>query len=374
MKTKVTYIISRINKALAFEWTAELIDKQKIELSFILLNDSNSEIEKYLLGNGFEVKQINYKNKFDIPKAFFKTLFFLLKQKPQVVHTHLFDANLVGLLAAKICGIKKRIYTRHHSSYHHDYFPGAVKYDRFCNYLATDIIATTHIVKEILDKKEFVPENKIKLIYHGFKLESFINVPEQEVTALRRKYNTQNFYPVIGIISRYTEWKGVQYTIPAFKKILSEYPNAKLILANASGDHSASIKELLKEIPENNYVEIEFENNLFALYKLLDVFVHVPIDKYCEAFGQIYVEALAATVPSVFTISGIANDFIKHEYNALVVEYKNSESIYKAISAIISNKSLSEKIIANGKNDVQRLFPISKMISELELLYLGNDK
>lgn len=370
MKTKVTYIISHINKALAFEWAAELIDKNKIELSFVLLNNSNSEIEKYLVAKGFKVKQIKYKDKFDIPKAFLKTLFFLIKEKPQIIHTHLFDANIVGLLAAKFCGIKKRIYTRHHSSYHHDYFPNAVKYDKLCNRLSTNIVAITNNVKEILIEKECVPENKITLIHHGFKLESFINVPEQDVILLKQKYTTQNFYPVIGVISRYTEWKGIQYILPAFKKILMDHPNAKLILANATGDYSNDIKELLKDIPQKNYTEIEFENNLFALYKLFDVFVHAPINNYCEAFGQIYVEALASSIPSVFTLSGIANDFIKHEQNAMVVDHKNSESIYKAITAIISNKELSAKIIFNGKNDVQRLFPISKMISELELLYL----
>ena len=40
----------------------------------------------------------------------------LLKIKPHTVHTHLFDANLSGLMAAKLLGIKKRIYTRHHST------------------------------------------------------------------------------------------------------------------------------------------------------------------------------------------------------------------------------------------------------------------
>ena len=131
MKTKVTYVISLINKAVSFEWTAELMDKQKVELSFILLSHQNSELEKYLVTNGFDVKHINYKNKFDLPKALISSILFLLKKRPDAVHAHLFEGSLVGLSAAWLCAIKKRIYTRHHSSYHHDRELGAYYLARF---------------------------------------------------------------------------------------------------------------------------------------------------------------------------------------------------------------------------------------------------
>jgi glycosyltransferase involved in cell wall biosynthesis len=371
LKTKVTYVISNINKAFAFEWIAEKLDKKKIELSFILLNEGNSEIEKYLVSNEYLVKRINYKNKFDIPKALLITLIFLFKHKPKVVHTHLFEANLIGLSAAWFCRIKKRIYTRHHSSYHHDYFPNMVKYDRFCNFLATDIIAITQIVKEILIEKEGTAINKIHLINHGFKLENFSNIEKNSLQKLKQKYNSDSHFPVVGVISRYTEWKGIQYIIPAFQKLLVSYPNAKLILANAKGDYKREIKELLVQLPKNNYIEIEFENDIFSLYQLFDIFVHVPIDKYTEAFGQIYIEALASRVPSIFTISGIANDFIQHQNNALVVDYKNTEQIYLALTELMLNHNLKDKIIHNGFNDVNKMFQLSKMIFDLEKLYLN---
>ncbi len=44
--------------------------------------------------------------------------------------------------------------------------------------------------------------------------------------------------------------------------------------------------------------------------------MHVTIGKHYEAFGQIYVEALAAGIPSVFTLTGIAPEIIEHEHNA----------------------------------------------------------
>ena len=104
------------------------------------------------------------------------------------------------------------------------------------------------------------------------------------------------------------------------------------------------------------------------MYQLFDVFIHVPIDKEVEAFGQIYVEALAAGIPSIFTLSGVASEFIKHEHNALVVEYENENDIYNALIRLIQNQSIREKLITNGKIASER-FNLNKMISKLEELY-----
>ncbi len=372
MAIKVTYIISNINKALAFEWIAEEINRQKIELSFILLNPAESELETSLKQLGFLVKRITYHNKKSIPFAIIETIRFLKREKINIVHTHLFDANIVGLIAAKLAGIKKRIYTRHHSSYHHEYYPHAIKYDKLCNALATDIIAITATVRDILIKKEGVSYKKIITIEHGFKLSVFEEQTNDAIYSLKQKYNPADQAPVVGVISRYTEWKGIQYIIPAFKKILQTYPNAKLILANANGNYSREIKELLKTIPFQNYTEIIFEKELGALYQLFDVFVHTPIDNHSEAFGQTYIEALAVGIPSVFTLSGIANDFIIHKKNALVVDYKNPEAIFESIFELLNDTDLSRKLVSQGKIDVRDRFKLSKMIVNLESLYLEN--
>ena len=64
---------------------------------------------------------------------------------------------------------------------------------------------------------------------------------------------------VIGVISRYTEWKGIQYIIPAFKQLLNDFPNALLILANAKGGYQAAIKSQLTTHPKDSFTEILFD-------------------------------------------------------------------------------------------------------------------
>ncbi len=371
MKKNLTIILSGIHKAISFEWTAELLPKDKFNISFILMNPGDSEMEHYLMRNHITFKRITYHGKKDLLKAFIEIFFFLAKNKADFVHTHLFDANIAGLTAAYFCRVPKRVYSRHHAMDHHRFFPGAVKYDRFINRIATNIIAVSENVRHILADYDKADPCKIYVIPHGFRFGDFDLLSEKRVAALKSKYETQGKFPVIGIISRYTIWKGVQYIIPAFKKLLSQYPDALLVLANAGGNYQAEIRKLLLEIPEKNFIEIPFEEDFIALYKLFDIFIHAPVDKECEAFGQTYVEALASGIPSVFTLSGIASDFIRHRHNAWVVDYKNSDQIYAGIVSLLTDKSLCDKIATNGKQEVHKLFAIEKMIRGFEKVYLS---
>lgn len=370
MSTSVCYILSNINKALAFEWIAARLNHQRFELHFILLNPGESVIEEVLQEKNILFSRITYHGKKDIPKAIRQIYTYLIRNRIQIVHCHLFDANIAGLLAAKLAGVKKRIYTRHHSTLHHQYFPRAIWYDHFINWLATDIVAISKNVRQILIEKEFVQENKITLIHHGFDLTGFVNPDSEKVKSFSEKYHTSGKAPVIGVIARYTDWKGIQYIIPAFGRLRQTYPQAHLVLANASGNYKTEIHRLLDELPAESYTEIPFENDLFSLYELFDVFVHVPVSSEIEAFGQTYVEALAAGVPSVFTLSGVAVEFIEHEKNALVVPFEDSDSIYKACMRILNHETLKQTLVIKGKKSVQEKFALARMIEKLEKLYL----
>lgn len=359
----IFYVVSDIDKSLGLEWTANAFKKRDLEVRWVLLNKGESELEKYLLLLGVEVHRIPFSSKRSLPLSLLAILRLVLKYKPRILHTHLFDASLCGLLAAWICRVPKRIVTRHHATFHHRYFPRAVFYDKIITALATHVVAVSESVKQILVEKENTAPAKVSVCHHGFDFNYFSQINETRVVALREKYALLEHQPVIGIISRYEEWKGIQYIIPAFDQLLQNYPDAKLVLANAKGRYSESIQGLLKPLPDKSYIEIPFESDLKSLYSCFDVFIHCPIDEDIEAFGQIYVEALIMKIPSIFTLSGIAKEFIRHEHNALVVPFQNSDAIYQSMQRILQEKNLSAHLTENGFQDVKQRFDLEQMIN-----------
>lgn len=369
MKKKIVYIISDIDRAVGFEDIHTFL-KEKFDFTFILLNKGDSYFERHCQTNKIPCFRISYFGKKSILQATLKTYSLLKKINPDIVHTHLVDASIVGLTAAKFASIKKRIHTRHHSDFHHVYFPHAIKYDKYINRMSCKIIAVSDSVKKILTERENVPAKKVTTIHHGFKINEFNSIAQERIITLQKKYNPTNQFPVIGVISRYTEWKGIQNIIPAFKQVLKTHPNALLILANAKGSYKEQIDKLLNDLPKDNYKEIVFEHDLHALYKLFNVFVHVPITNTAEAYGQVYIEAFLSKVPSIYTKSGIANAFDNREKICVFVDNEHNVSQIKtAILEILNDTEGVTKMTEKAYDYACQNFSLEHQMANFEKLY-----
>ncbi|GAC1419424.1 MAG: glycosyltransferase [Flavisolibacter sp.] len=367
-KIRVLLIISDIKKALSYEWTAEFINKKKYEIFFIILNNEGTELENYLLQNDFYVKRVNVRGKKDWPTAIINTYRIIKSLRPDVVHCHMLQANIIGLIASRLAGVPMRIYTRHHSSEHHVYFPRGILLDKLANRLATHIIAISGVVKRILIEWEKAKKSKVILIPHGFLLYEFSNLEETRLLDFKNKYGLDNKYPVIGVVSRFTKWKGIQYIIPAYRKLLELYPNGMLLLLNAVGDYEEGINKMVRDLPASSYRLIAFENDIGAAYQTMDVLVHVPIDAYSEAFGQVYIESLSAGIPSIFTKSGIANEEAFNNEVAVIVDYKSSKQIFLGVIEILKDKVRTNQRILAGK-ELAAHYNFIFYIERLEELY-----
>jgi glycosyltransferase involved in cell wall biosynthesis len=364
---KVLYIISNVFKSHVFEWTADGLNAD-YDLTFLLLNETGSALEDFLIARKIKIKRIRYRDKWDLFSAGVRTFFHVLFNRPHIVHAHLLDAQLIGLTTAWLLRINKRIYTRHTSNYHQEYHPGGVRLDRWSNKMATDIISISQATDKTLIELEGVDPGKITRIPHGFDMNVFSNVGEERIRNVKIRWDIAGG-PVVGVIARQIEWKGIQYIIPAFNRFLNEYPDACLVLANATGPYSTEIQNLLVETPKRNFVLIPFEADVAALYKNFDIYVHTPVDAVCEAFGQTYVEALALGIPAVFTLSGIASEFVIHNVNAYVAGFRNSEDIVQGLFKIQKDVGYRKDLIENGKKSVIYRFENTITIGKLKQLY-----
>lgn len=365
---KVVYIVSKISRWVSFEWICEY--PRGFELIFIVLSTSHSHFTQYLDSNLIKNYKLFLDGIMSYPQLTREIFRILRKERPDIVHTHFLDASVTGLMAAKLAGISKRVYTRHHSTFHHDYAPKGVFLDKLCNWLATDIISISNVVNQVL-ASEGVDLKKIHLVEHGFRLSEFDEARNNHETRkrFRDKYQIGKERPAIGVVARHIEWKGVQYIIPAFKNILDQSPTAVLMLCNARGPYHDVILDLLKDLPESSYRIIPFEEEMIGLYQAFDIYVHTPINERIEAFGQTYIEALASGIPSIFTFSGIGRDMIVPGENALVVPFCDSEAITEAILSLLSDKVLRERLVSNGINTVRAKFAFEEHFRKLTELY-----
>jgi glycosyltransferase involved in cell wall biosynthesis len=345
-------------------------DRTRFDLSFVLLNRARPPLAPVLDELQIPWTHVPFRRRSDIPRAVLVISRHCRDVRPDIVHTHFMNACLAGLTAAALRRVPVRIHTRHHAGpvSWRQRRPWQELYDFYNNALSTAIIAPSEAVRRALTGRNRVRGEKVTVLHHGFDIDAFDDVGDDRVRTLRERYEIGDAYPVIGILARYEAIKGIQYVLPAFERLLEMYPNALLLLAPARGKYQQELAPALARIPPRNRREIAFEDDVFALYKLLDIFVHAPIGPTVEGFGQVYIEAMAAGVPSVITRAGIALDLARDRENAVVVPYRDSDAIYHGLRDILEDDLLRGTIIRNGHRDA-RAFNARAMIDGLETIY-----
>ena len=386
-KIKVTCIFTHLIRWVPFELVAKHINKDKFEIDYIILNKSDPIIA-YLKELNIRHRVTSFPDYSNTPEMVKFLYEHLLENKTDIVHTHWFAGSLTGMQAAYYAQVPVRIFTREHPSIKY-YSRHAASKHRLIWECATNVIAVTNKSKEGMIE-DGIPEHKITLIPTGFDVREYENVEISRIEQLRAKYLGNHQGTVIGVAARYVRWKGVEYVIEAYQKVLETYPNALLVLSGTGIDRAnidekirnarkedivapqyddiIAITEKLSQLPNHSYIEIPFEADLFALFKLFDVFVHAPTDSIQETFGQVYVDAMLSRIPSVITLAGSAADYAVHRENAWIVDYKNSDQIAEGILALLNDSQLREKMINNAFHCAQQ-YDIKNHIQRLEQFY-----
>ncbi|MBK8845465.1 MAG: glycosyltransferase [Bacteroidetes bacterium] len=272
-RKKIIYFVSSVDFSYGIKWLAEFMPRERYDVTFFFLFHQEPQLVNILKAANIDTYYIPYRNKYDLLTVIPKIFRLLLKIKPDVVHAHLFDACIASLIPAYLLRVPMRVHTRHHSMIHHDSFPHAIKYDKLNNFLSHKIIAISQNVLNILIEKEKVPASKATLLHHGFNFDEMLSFNKNK-EYIPAKYNLKNNHPIIGVISRFTEFKGIQYIIPAFKQLLTQHPNTVLIMANAVGDYKTNILEMCADMDEKIIVSLNLKK-MFLIYMHALMFLYM---------------------------------------------------------------------------------------------------
>ncbi len=388
-KIKVTYIFTHHIRWVPFELVAKYIDRSQFAIDYVILN-KNDPMISFLNELNIPCQVTSYADYSNTPEVVKFIYEHLIKNKTDIVQTHWFAGSLAGIQAAYYAHVPVRIFHREHSSIKY-YTRHAPSKHRLIWDCATNVVAVTNKSKQGMIE-DGINSEKITVIPTGFDGNEYQKVDSARIEKLRSKYLPPNHGFIIGVVARYVKWKGVEYAIEAHKKIREVYPDAILVLAGSQINRAEleenmrnankedivapqyqdilSITDKLSQLPNHSYIEIPFEEDLFALFRLFDVFVHVPTDSIQETFGQVYVDAILSKVPSVITLAGSALDHAVHKENAWVVDYQNSEQITEGILALLNDSAFRQKIIDKAFQTAQR-YDIKNQIKQLEAFYLS---
>lgn len=203
---------------------------------------------------------------------------------------------------------------------------------------AQKIIAISENTKQDLIKLCNVKADKIEVVHHG------IEVKNQNLKIKNQK-------PYILYIGRIETKKNVQGILEAYKILKEKHKiSHELILAGAPGYGYEKIKleigNLKLEIKELGYIN---EETKWHLLSNADIFL---FPSFYEGFGLPILEAQAMGVPVITSLGSCLPEVVGQ--GALFVNPRSSIEIAQAVSQLIDDKILRDRLIQLGMKNVNR--------------------
>ena len=232
-------------------------------------------------------------------------------------------------------------------------------------YEATELIVNSNFMKNDIHRLFGLPFEKINVIPNGINLSNFTGI-ERDYD-FRRQYAMDN-EKIILYVGRLVYEKGIQHLIAAMPKILSNYHDAKLIIAGRGGMMD-ELKAEARNLGLGNKVYFTGyldSKQVQKMYKCADVAV---FPSTYEPFGIVALEAMLAGVPTVVSDVGGLNEIVNHGVDGMKSYAGNPNSIADSVTALLYDHQLAANVSKKAKQKVKEQFNWEKIAQDTHFTY-----
>lgn len=273
-----------------------------------------------------------------------------------VIHVHLFPAQLLVALAVRLAGLRAPLITTEHSTFNRRrQMPGAKAVDRFYYRFYEKVVCISDGTRAAMG--EWLPElsSRLVTIFNGIDVSRY---------ASARSIKGKGEKLIVLSAGRLTEPKNYSNCLRAIQQIADssfEYWIA------GKGELEEQLKSEVKSLGLENTVHfLGFRDDLPALLAQADVFLS---PSKWEGFGLSIVEAMAAGLPVVVSeVPGVAEVVDKSSHSALWVDPSSPDDIAARLRELLQNPQLRDELGQNGRKRAA-CFDVSRMIGEYVEIY-----
>ncbi len=214
--------------------------------------------------------------------------------------------------------------------------------------LAMVVTVSEAIKKELLTIG--VPDDKIRVIYHGLNLEKFSSLEKQQASNLF----------IIGTICRLNKEKGVEYLLQA-AKIANEFiDNLRLIIVG-DGPERKNLEWLAKKLElEQKVLFIGWQENPDKWLINFDIFVLSSVKR--ESFGLILLDAMVLKKPVIASDLGGIPEVVADKKTGLLVGPGDIQALAQAIIDLHRHPEWQTAMGQAGYERVKEKFSLEKMV------------
>lgn len=290
-------------------------------------------------------------------KALFQLIRLIRSEKPDIVHTHTPKAGLLGMMAAKFCGVSVRMHTVAGMPLMEA--SGMLKHiltvtESITYACAHYVYPNSYQLKSWMDSHFKKYASKFRIIREGSSngintdYFSTTTVDNAEVQSVLKQYSIPSEASVFVFVGRIVEDKGIHELVEAFVAMES---NAYLLLVGPFEDErepvSKEIKTIIEEHPQ--IVHLGFQEDIRPFLATADIFV---FPSYREGFPNVVLQAAAMELPCIVSDINGSNEIIEQEVNGLIVPVKDTEKLQAAMEQLQNDTDKRRLLASNARPSV----------------------
>ncbi len=307
------------------------------------------------------VHELKLSGKFDL-RVIPQLLSLVREHRIDIIHTHGYKSDLLGVLVAKLSGIAS-VCTPHGFENTDDFKLRAYIRLGCLSFRFFDKVVPLSV--ELLSdvKRMHVKDSQIKYIANGVDL--------TPVEAIRQQRDSSrachlSCTPVVGYIGQLIDRKNVNHIIEMLQSLVIAIPEVRLVIVG-DGDCRSALEAQVKRLSLTDRVEFRgFVSNPLEHLKEFDLFV---MCSSLEGIPRCLMESMAMGVPVVaYDIPGV-DQLITHEVTGLLAPYADIVTLAELCERVLSDASLSESISHAALARVYELFSAKRMADAYQLLF-----
>ncbi|MCX7842203.1 MAG: glycosyltransferase family 4 protein [Clostridia bacterium] len=369
MQKTVLFCITRSITGGAQKIVFSLIKGLYTKYNIILACAPGGELIEWVnsLGSKIKIYELPTFKRSINPAADLITLFRLIRiikeEKVDIVHCHSSKAGLLGRLSARLCGVRKIIYTVHGWSYilcQNKFLQAVlVLIEIFAASLSSNIITVSSADEIIAYKWLKRYKAKISKICNGINLQI-------ENSILRKSLNIEPNKTIIGITARLCEEKQPLYIIDIFSEILKKNKDLIFIWIGDGPLKERCLYEVKNLGIGAQFIFLGNREDVASLIGDFDAFV--LLSKW-EGLPLSVIEAMFAGLPIIANDVGGVSELVRDKVNGLLIKNNDKNDIIKRIEELVLNKALMKEYGLKSKELAMQYFTEDKMVKEYEKIY-----
>ena len=173
---------------------------------------------------------------------------------------------------------------------------------------------------------------------------------------------------------RLVEKKGLLTTLAAFRRLVSDYPNARLVIAG-EGPLRDVLTRGINELSLGNQVRLTgflSQEDLRQIYGESHIFIHpseLAADANQEGIPNSMLEAMASGLPVVATRHGGIPEAVQEGADGFLVPERDEPALYEALLKLVNRPDLWRRMGKQASQSVSKNFEQKQQIANLEAVY-----